>query len=246
MLEGMYSAAAGMAAQQQRLDLVADDLANVSTTGYRPGRVAFRDLVYAAGPRGAEEGVRVGAGSASTLIGRSARQGALQQTDQPLDIALEGPGFLAVRLADGRQALTRDGQLATDPQGRLRLHTGELVDPVIQLPAGTDPAKVAITPDGRVLASAGGRELGRLRLVEVPAPGGLEPGPGNTFLAGAASGAVRASAGTTVRQGALESSGVDMASAFADMIEAQRGFEFASRAIKTQDQLAEIANGIKR
>ena len=245
MLEGMYSAAAGMAAQQQRMDLVADDLANVSTTGYRPGRVAFRDLVYAAGPRGAEAGVRVGAGSASSLIGRSALQGAIEQTDQPLDVALEGPGFLAVRLADGRQAMTRDGQLKTDAQGRLGLHSGELVDPVITLPAGTDAAKLAIGSDGTI-KTIEGRTLGRLRIVEVPAPGGLEPGPGNTFVAGPASGDVRASTTTTVRQGALEASGVDMAAAFTEMIEAQRGFEFASKAIQTQDQLAEIANGVKR
>lgn len=242
----MYSAAAGMAAQQQRLDLVADDLANVSTTGYRPGRVAFRDLVYAAGPRGAEAGVRVGGGSASSLIGRSVQQGALQQTDEPLDVAMEGPGFLAVKLADGRQALTRDGQLTTDGQGRLCLHTGELLDPAITLPPGTDAAKVSIGPDGRVTSSARGGELGRLRLVEVPNPGGLEPGPGNTFVAGPASGDVRAATSTTVRQGALEASGVDMAEAMSAMIEAQRGFEFASKAIQTQDQLAEIANGVKR
>lgn len=244
MLEGLYSAAAGMVAQQQRLDLVADDLANVSTTGYRPGRVAFRDLVYADGPRGAEPGVRIGAGSASALIGRSAQQGPVNQTDEPLDIALEGPGFLAVRLADGREAMTRDGQLRSDGQGRLTLHTGELVDPVISLPPGTDPARVVITPDGRV--TVGARELGRLRIVEVPAPGGLEAGPGNTFVAGPGSGPARAAGSTTVRQGALEGSGVDMATSFANMIEAQRGFEFASKAIQTQDQLLEIANGVKR
>ena len=244
MLEGMYSAAAGMAAQQQRMDLVADDLANVNTTGYKPGRIAFRDLVYTEAPRGADAGVRVGAGSASTLIGRSTQQGAMQQTDEPLDVALEGPGFLAVRLPDGRQALTRDGQLGTDRQGRLTMSSGELLDPAIQIPPGTDLARVAIDPDGRV--RLGERELGRIRIVEVPAPGSLEPGPNNTFVAGPASGATRPATDTTLRQGALEASVVDMASAFAEMIEAQRGFEFASRAIRTQDQLLEIANGIKR
>ncbi|HYF26357.1 MAG TPA: flagellar hook-basal body protein [Baekduia sp.] len=245
MLHGLYSAAAGMAAQQQRIDSVADDLSNVSTTGYKPARVAFRDLVYADGPRGGSPGVLVGSGSASTVVGRSMRQGPVEQTDQPLDVALEGPGFLQVRLADGRQALTRDGQLRADSQGRLTLHTGELVDPVIRIPAGGDAGKVAIAPDGQVTLD--GRRLGQLRLVDVAAPNGLDGGPGNTFVPSAASGPIRAAAATTtVRQGALEGSGVDTAAAFADMIEAQRGFEFASKAIHTQDQLLEIANGVKR
>ncbi|WP_205696193.1 flagellar hook-basal body protein [Conexibacter sp. SYSU D00693] len=240
----MYSAAAGMMAQQQRMDLVADDLANVSTTGYKPGRIAFRDLVYADGPRGSEPGVRIGAGSASTLVGRSMQQGSLETTNQPLDVALEGQGFLQVRTLDGRVGLTRDGQLGTDAQGRLTLHSGELLEPAITLPPGTPVDQVAIAADGRVTVQ--GRQLGQLRIVEVNAPGGLEAGPNNTFVPGPRSGQPRPAQSTTVRQGALESSGVDMASAMTDMMEAQRGFELASKAIMTQDQLLEIANQVKR
>ncbi len=140
--------------------------------------------------------------------------------------------------------MTRDGQLGTDPQGRLVLHAGELLDPVVQIPPGTDPARIGISTDGRVFV--GDAQVGRLRIVEVPAPDGLEAGPSNTFVAGPASGAVRDAETTSVRQGALEASNVDMAKTFSEMIEAQRGFELASKAIQTQDQLHEIANGVKR
>src|SRR3954454_19769133 len=108
MLEGMYTAAAGMAAQQQKLDALSNDVANVNTTGYKRVRVAFRDLLYtpqglATNPRSQE-----GAGAAATTIGRGAAQGALQRTDVPLDIALQGPGYLVVQGADGARELTRD------------------------------------------------------------------------------------------------------------------------------------------
>src|SRR5882757_2976629 len=141
----MYTAAAGMAAQQTRLDAVSANLANVDTTGYKSARVAFRDLVYDdAQGYGAAQGVTIGAGSAATSIGRSSAQGALQDTSRPLDVALNGQGFIQVKLADGSKGLTRDGNLDTDPTGRLKLHTGQLLDPPIKLPAGADTSQVKI------------------------------------------------------------------------------------------------------
>jgi flagellar basal-body rod protein FlgG len=240
----MYTAAAGMAAQQERLDAAANDLANVSTTGYKPVRVAFRDLVYTAGALGTDRGVGLGAGAAATAIGRSAQQGTLTETGQPLDVALSGPGFLQVRGPDGRPSLTRDGHLQTDERGRLRTQSGLLVDPAVTIPKGTAAEEISIAADGTVRAA--NRTVGRLRIVDVPAPAGLQGGPDNTFRATAASGALRAAAGTRVTQGSLESSGTDTATAMTDMIEAQRGFELASRAISMQDQMAEIANGVKK
>jgi flagellar basal-body rod protein FlgG len=246
MLEGMYTAAAGMAAQQTRLDAVANDLANISTTGYKHVRVAFRDLVYDdAKGQGALDGVRLGSGSAATVIGRSVQQGALQSTGRSLDIAISGPGYLQVKLPDGRTALTRDGDLALDAQGRLTLHTGQLIQPEVKIPAGTNPDRIAIRPDGTVQVDK--VKVGQIKLADVPAPGALDGGPDNTFLVNRASGGVRAAAaGTTVQQGTLESSEVDAAQAMTDMIEAQRAFSMASKAIQTQDQIMEIANQVKR
>jgi flagellar basal-body rod protein FlgG len=119
VLEGLYTAAAGMAAQQQRMDSLANDVANVNTAGYKSVRTGFRDLVYAQSGRGAANTVTTGSGSALQTVGRNFAQGALRQTGQPLDVALEGPGFLQVRTPEGQLALTRDGSLRVTQNGQL-------------------------------------------------------------------------------------------------------------------------------
>jgi flagellar basal-body rod protein FlgG len=240
----MYTAAAGMAAQQDRIDAAANDLANVNTTGYKPVRVAFRDLVYTRGAAGAAATVGFGAGAAATALGRSTAQGALNQTGERLDVALQGPGYLAVRDANNQPALTRDGHLRTNDKGQLTTQNGLLLDPPVTLPAGTVPEQVDISSDGTI--SAAGRRVGQLRILDVPAPSQLQGGTDNTFRPTAASGATRAATGTTVVQGSLEGSATDTATAMTDMIEAQRSFELASRAITMQDQMLEIANGVKK
>ena len=242
MLEGMYTAAAGMAAQQQRLDAVASDLANVNTTGYKKLRVAFRDLVYTPTGRGAQPGVQEGSGAAATVVGRGSAQGALQRTDRELDIALNGPGFLRVTNGAGQQVLTRDGALQIDSQNRLVTASGHLTG--LSLPAGTSPEGVEIGADGSVTAD--NRVIGRLDLVAVNAPAGLLAQGDNTFAPTAASGAPGAAATTTVEQGALEASNVDIGESFTEMIESQRAYELGSRAIRMQDELLGIANGVKR
>jgi flagellar basal-body rod protein FlgG len=245
MLEGMYSAAAGMAAQQQRLDALSNDIANANTTGYKRVRVAFRDLLYTPEWLATQQGVAEGAGAAATMVGRGAAQGALQRTDEPLDVGLHGPGFLQMRRADGTAMLTRDGNLRFDDQGRLTSQRGDVVQPEIRLPAGADPAGIQITPQGSVMLA--GRELGRLQIVTVPSVDGLRALGDNGFEATAASGAARpAPPTTTLEQGALEASNVDMGDAMTEMLEAQRSYEMASKAIQAQDKAAEIANGIKR
>jgi flagellar basal-body rod protein FlgG len=246
VLEGMYTAAAGMAAQQTRIDAVSNDLANVDTTGYKSARLAFRDLVYdSAQGYGAAKAVEIGAGSAATSIGRSSAQGDLQSTGRSLDVALSGPGFIQVKLADGRTAMTRDGNLQVAPDGKLRLSSGQLVDPAITVPQGADEGAITIKGDGTV--SYQGRSLGQLKLVDVPAEAGLQGGPDNTFVATTASGATRAAnTSTSLTQGSLEGSNVDESQAMTDMIEAQRAFQMASKAITTQDQMLEIANQVKK
>lgn len=245
MLQGMYSAAAGMAAQQQRIDAASSDLANTSTTGYKHVRVAFRDLAYAASGRGGTPDVLLGSGAGASMLGRSLEQGVLKLTGQPLDVALQGAGYIAVRGRDGKPAMTRDGELRTDDQGRIVTAAGLLLDPPIKLPAGTDASSIKIGADGSVTAK--GTPVGSLRIVTVPNPSALAGGPDNTFTPTTASGAAgTAPRSTTVTQGSLESSNVDLATAMVDLMDAQRGFELASKAITYQDQLAEIANGIKR
>jgi len=241
---GLYTAAAGMEAQQRAMDAIANDLANVSTTGYKSLRVGFHDLVYQAEGRGAGPGVATGAGAAAEVIGRNSGQGALIPTERPLDVALAGPGFIRVRGGDGNELLTRDGNLQVNADGRLQTAGGLLLEPPIRVPDGTDPEQIAIGADGTV--SAGGRRLGRIDVVTVSNPDGLEAAGDNAFRVTAASGPVVAAAGTDLQQGALEASNVDVADATVAMMNAQRGYELSSRVIQTQDEVLAVANGVKR
>jgi flagellar basal-body rod protein FlgG len=234
-----------MAAQQQRIDGVANDLANVNTTGYKHVRVGFRDLLYS--PQGDQAGASVdaGAGAAASFVGRSQAQGVLQTTEQPLDLAIAGSGFFQVRLADGRAALTRDGSFRLDSTGRITSADGALLQPQIQVPAGTTLDRVSIAQDGTV--RAGNQAVGRIQLVNVVSPDGLRPLGDNRFEVTAESGpAAAAGNDSSILQGRLEGSNVDMADSMVDMMNAQRAFQLASRAIHMQDQMLEVANQVKR
>jgi flagellar basal-body rod protein FlgG len=245
MLEGLRTAAAGMAAQQQKLDAVANDLANANTTGYKSVRVGFADLLYNQGGRPTANGVAVGTGVRAVQAGRSFEQGGLKQTGNMLDVAIQGEGFIKVKLADGRQALTRDGELHLDGKRRLATSFNGLVQPAITIPAGVSEDQINIGPDGTVTAA--GKSVGKIALVSVRAQQALQSVGDNAFVTTPQSGAARpAPAATTLAQGALESSGTDMAQAMVDMIDAQRTYQLTSKAIQTADQMMEIANGVKR
>jgi len=245
MLSGLNTAAAGMAAQQQRMDAVANDLANANTTGYKHQRVGFRDLVYEQTGRSSAQGVRTGSGAAAVDAGRAFGQGSLQRTDRPLDVAIQGEGFLRVRLADGRDALTRDGGLHIDGNRRLVTATGALVQPAITIPEGVAEDQISIGADGTVLANR--QRVGKLDVLTVRSTQGLLSIGDNAFVATAASGApVAAPQATVLSQGALEASNTDMATAMVAMIESQRAFQLASKAITTADEMMGIANQVKR
>ncbi len=241
MLEGLYSAAAGMEAQQVQLNALANDLANVDTPGYQSARVGFEDLLYTSAGYGEPA---TGAGSAAEVVGRSQLQGAIQATGQPLDVALVGPGYIEVRRPDGTIGLTRNGVLQINSQGELTTNTGMPLQPPIRLPKGVSPSQVKISADGTV--SAGGRTLGRISIVTVPAPDQLLAVGDSMFTPTAASGAVRPATGTVVQQGAIEASNVDTAQAMTTMIDAQQSYNMASKAIQFEDQMLQIANQVKR
>ncbi len=245
MLEGMYSAAAGMIAQQTRLDSLSSDIANVNTPGYKPLRQGFHDLLYSQAGLATVDGTQLGAGAAVANLGRSDAQGNIVESESNLDIAISGPGYFQVRDASGANLLTRNGRLQIDGRGRLSMQNGNLLQPVIQLPAGTQAESVSIAPNGNV--AVGGKAVGQVRLVTVQAPSQLESRGSDTFAATPASGAARAAgANTTVQQGAIETSGVELSDSMTEMIETQRAYQLASRAITTQDKVAEIAIGVKR
>jgi flagellar basal-body rod protein FlgG len=242
MLEGLYTAAAGMAAQQQRMDALSNDVANVNTSGYKRVRVGFRDLVYQASGGG---NVRTGAGAALVQLGRGSEQGAFLKTDQPFDLAIEGDGYFQVRRSNtGQIALTRNGQLQVNANGQLVTAEGDQLVPPITLPRGIDPNRVTIGADGTL--TAGTRRLGQIQLVTVPAPTGLAAAGNGYYTVTAASGGVRRATTATLQQGMLEGSNVNLADAMVDMMDAQRSYSMASKAIHMQDQMMEIANGVKQ
>ncbi|MGH2914269.1 MAG: flagellar hook-basal body protein [Solirubrobacteraceae bacterium] len=244
MLQGLYAAAAGMEAQQNQFNAVSNDLANLNTPGYQAGQVGFEDLLYSsAGPASSGTNVATGTGAASSVIGRSQAQGALQDTGNPLDVAIEGPGFIQVRRSNGSIGLTRNGTLQTNAQGELTDQLGNPLSPPIKLPAGATAADLQIAPNGAV--SARGVKLGQIAIVNVPAPDRLQPDGSSLFSATAASGATRAVTGSTVQQGKLEASNVDVAQTMSTLVTAERAYQMASEALQYQNQMLTIADQLK-
>jgi flagellar basal-body rod protein FlgG len=242
MLEGLYSTAAGLAAQQLQLDAISNDIANVNTDGYRSERVAFNDLLYNSVQIAGSE-TTAGAGANAEVIGRSEAQGALQETGDPLDVAIEGRGYLRVSTAGGGTALTREGSLAVDASGQLVTSRGNRLQPPIKLPAGVNPRELGIAADGTV--TAGARTLGRIQLVEVTAPGHLTPLGGGLLGANAASGLPHASQGGRIHQGALEQSNVDLGTAMTGLVSTERAFQMDSTALQNESQMMSIANQLR-
>ena len=246
MLEGLRTASAGMLAQQQKMDAVANDLANANTNGYKRQRVGFSDLLYERGGRPTtSDDAQLGTGARIVHNGRYFEQGNLQNTGDPMNVGIEGEGFLKVKLFDGRQALTRDGDLHIDGQGRIVTSFGGFVEPKITIPNNVQPSQISIGQDGTVTAA--GQNVGKIALASVRSPQNLQSVGDNAFVTTARSGnAVAAPAATVLKQGALEASNTDISVAMTDMIEAQRTYQLTSKAIQTADSMMEIANGVKR
>jgi flagellar basal-body rod protein FlgG len=241
MLEGLYAAASGMEAQQQQFDAVSNDLANLDTPGYQSEVLGFHDLLYSNG--GYAGNVPTGAGAAAQVVGRNQAEGAIQQTGRPLDVAIQGSGYLEVRRPDGTIGLTRNGVLELSANGQLTNQEGMPLQPPVTIPRGVAPSQVSIAANGTV--SANGKQIGKIQLVNVPSPDNLTPVGDSMFTANAASGAIRPATGATLQQGALEGSNVDMAQAMSDMVTAQRTYSMDSEAIQDQNQMLQIANQIK-
>jgi flagellar basal-body rod protein FlgG len=241
MLEGLYSAASGMEAQQQQFDAISNDMANLDTPGYQSTIIGFHDLLYSSGDYGSN--VATGAGTQAEQVGYDQTQGAIQQTGQPLDVAIGGQGYLEVRRQDGTIGLTRNGALQLNDKRQLTTQTGLLTAPPITIPAGVDPSQVSISSDGTV--QAGSQRLGKLTLVDVPAPDGLQADGDSVFSATAASGALRPAKGASLQQGALEGSNVNLGEEMSKMMAAQQQYSMGSQAIQYQAQMLQIANEIK-
>jgi flagellar basal-body rod protein FlgG len=241
MLEGLYSAASGMEAQQNQFDAISNDMANLDTPGYQSTVVGFHDLLYSNGAYGST--VPTGAGSASAIVGRDQSQGAIEVTNRQLDVAIQGQGYIEVRRPDGSIGLTRNGRLELNAKRQLTTQEGMLVQPPITIPAGVNADEVSIAANGTVQAA--GKSVGKISLVDVPAPDGLVADGDSVFSATAASGAIKTAKSATLQQGALEGSNVDMGAEMAKMMTAQKEYEMSSQAVQYQSQMLSIANQIK-
>jgi flagellar basal-body rod protein FlgG len=241
MLEGLYSAAAGMSAQQEQLNAIGNDLANLSTSGYKSERVAFSDLLY--NPVNMAGTVTTaGAGASAKVIGRSETQGSITETGNPLDLAIEGPGYFELTRANGQKALTRNGNFGVDASGMIVNAEGNRLTPPIKLPPGVSPSEVSVSSDGTV--TAGKRTLGQLKLVTVTSPEHMLADGSGDLTPTAASGAPHPATGK-IHQGALEASNVNMAGEMALMVSTQRAYQMNSTAIQTESQMMSIANQLR-
>lgn len=247
----LWAAKTALEAQETRLTVISNNIANINTSGYKRSRADFEDLLYQnvrqAGAQSSQQttipsGLYLGTGSHVVATEKLFRQGSLQQTGNPLDLAISGRGFFQVLLPDGSLAYTRDGSFQTDSTGALVTASGYKVQPAVTLP--TNALSVTVGQDGVISVTQPGTsasvQVGTLQLFDFVNPTGLEPRGENLFVETAASGV--ATSGTpasnglgNLTQGSLETSNVDVAEELVSMIETQRAYEVSSKAIATAD-----------
>ena len=262
-MKALAIAATGMAAQQTNVDVIANNIANINTTGFKRARAEFTDLLYQAertagvanrgGAGVVPEGAQVGLGVRTAAVRNLHLQGSLTQTGNKLDLALNGQGWFQVTSPDGETLYTRAGAFNTNQNGELVTADGYLVQPKITIPANT--TEIVINETGMVYARTGNETeltaLGQLSLASFVNEAGLAPMGNNLYRATTASGtATTGVAGdpgfATVRQGYLENSNVDAVKEITDLISAQRSYEMNSKVIKAaDDMLATVAKGIR-
>lgn len=242
MLEGLYSAAAGMVAEQNLLDATSNNISNEDTTGYQSELMGFQDLLYETEAGNSSDAI-VGTGAASEKVGYSQAQGSLEETGDALDVALDGDGYFEIRLDDGKTGLTRNGTFQLNAKGQITTTSGQPLQPSITVPKGTSESDIAISSTGVV--SVNGKRLGKLSIVEVPDADQLTPVGDSDYVATTASGAPTAAKGVTVQQGYLESSNVDLSVEIGNMEDAEQGYEMDSKAISIEYQLGNIAATLK-
>lgn len=260
MFRSLNVAATGMVAQETKLDTIANNLANANTAGYKRQDAEFEDLLYqnlrGASPTGAgtsaPTGTQVGSGARIVATSRAFSQGAIQQTGNPFDVAIEGSGFIPVMRANGQVGYTRSGQLKLDAQGKLATSDGLPVEPPITIP--TDATKVTIGSDGTVMATQPGQSaptnLGQIQLATFPNPGGLNAIGHNLYEASGSSGdaqtgAPGADGRGTLMQGAVEGSNVEVVNEMIGLIRTQRAYEINSKVVAAADEMLRNATQMR-
>ncbi|MFW5730050.1 MAG: flagellar basal-body rod protein FlgG [Desulfonatronovibrionaceae bacterium] len=260
MMRSLWTAASGMIAQQMNIDVTANNLANVNTTGFKKSRAEFEDLIYQdlkiAGTENLTgdripTGIQVGMGTRPVTVHKFFSQGDYERTDNPLDLTIEGDGFFQV-MANDQVAYTKAGAFKLDQDGRIVTANGYPLQPEFNVPQET--ANIVVTEQGRLSCQdETGEEIAG---VDIPTfnfvnPAGLKSTGRNLYVETDASGAaVEGVPGEnnfgTIRQGVLEMSNVELVDEMVNMIVGQRAYETNSKAISTSDQMLQIANQLKR
>jgi flagellar basal-body rod protein FlgG len=253
MMRSLWTSKTGMEAQQNQLDAISHNLANVSTNGYKKSHVVFEDLMYQnirqAGSNSSEQtilptGYQVGLGARAVATSRTFSQGNLQQSTNALDVAIKGNGFFEIQMPDGTSGYTRDGSFQLSSEGQIVTNNGYTVQPGITVPANA--TSVSIGKDGTVSATIPGQAqpqtIGQLQLTNFINPAGLEARGENIYVETAASGTPTTgtpglNAMGTVEQGFVETSNVNVVEELIGMIQTQRAYEMNSKAIQTSDQM---------
>jgi flagellar basal-body rod protein FlgG len=258
MNPALWAAKTGLDAQQTRLAVTSNNLANVSTSGFKKSRAVFEDLLYqnvrqvggsTSQDTVAPSGVHLGTGVRVVATEKLFTQGGLTQTDNALDVAIEGRGFFQVQMPDGTNAYTRDGSFQLSPQGQMVTSSGYVLQPGISIPDGAQ--SVTIGRDGivtvRVTGQAAPVQVGQLQLTDFVNPAGLQPLGENLSIETTASGPAQSGTpgqnglGSTT-QGNVEASNVNVVEELVNMIETQRAYEMNSKAISTADQMLQYVN----
>jgi len=262
MIRSLWTAASGMQAQQLNIDVVANNLANASTTGFKKSRADFQDLMYqtvkttgapSTNATTTPTGIQVGLGVKPAAVTKIFSAGNITQTGNELDLAIQGDGFFQVQQSDGSIAYTRAGALKKDGQGRLVTSDGSPILPEILIPSNA--TRVSVGSDGTVSVQQAGQTaattVGTLQLAAFSNPSGLNAIGKNLFLPTDSSGA--ATTGTagrdglgTLEQGYVEASNVSIMEEMVSMIVGQRAYEINSKAVQASDDMLQQAASLKR
>lgn len=261
-MKALFTAATGMDAQQTRIAVISNNLANITTTGFKQGKAVFQDLLYetieepgSSSSSGVlrPSGIQIGSGTRIVSTPSVFNQGVLEQTGRDLDISIEGDGFFEVSLGNGESAYTRGGSLAVNADGDLVTQSGDIIQPTVNIQPGTQ--SISIGTDGSLSGIPPGAteatDLGaQITLSIFPNSAGLRNLGRNLYQATEASGtATSVTAGTegsgTLRQGFLEGSNVNVAEELIRMVLAQRSFEMNSKVIRTSDEMLNALNQMR-
>lgn len=262
MIRALWTAATGMAAQNINVDVIANNLANVNTAGFKRARANFQDLMYQkvqmpgaeASASGTQipNGIQIGLGTQTAGIETLFTEGNFQQTGNPLDLAIKGPGFFQIQLANGDLAYTRSGAFSVDAQGQIVTPQGDLLEPAITIPQ--DALSINIAPDGTVSVEQPGgiaSVVGQIQIVNFANPAGLSKLGNSLFQTTNASGEPIVGNPSenglgSIGQRMLEMSNVNMVEEMVNLIAGQRAYEMNSKAIQAADEMLQTANNVRR